>query len=143
MTQASAKSSEAYAHARRQVRAMRGFYKHLAIYVLVIAGLGLINFVSGAKKPWFLFPAMGWGFGVLLHGLKVWGAELWLGREWEERKIEQLLAREKIRVLSTEKQLVEARMRLLQAQIEPHFLFNTLANVVSLITPAPAKIGND
>jgi signal transduction histidine kinase len=27
----------------------------------------------------------------------------------------------------------EARLRLLQAQIEPHFLFNTLANVVSLI----------
>jgi LytS/YehU family sensor histidine kinase len=26
-----------------------------------------------------------------------------------------------------------------QAQIEPHFLFNTLANVMSLITPAPEK----
>ena len=29
--------------------------------------------------------------------------------------------------------LTEAQLRLLQAQIEPHFLFNTLANVQSLI----------
>ena len=32
-----------------------------------------------------------------------------------------------------ERRLVESRLRLLQAQIEPHFLFNTLANVISLI----------
>lgn len=32
-----------------------------------------------------------------------------------------------------EKRLMESRLRLLQAQIEPHFLFNTLANVISLI----------
>jgi len=35
--------------------------------------------------------------------------------------------------------LAEARLRALQAQIEPHFLYNTLANVVSLIDSQPAK----
>jgi sensor histidine kinase YesM len=35
--------------------------------------------------------------------------------------------------------LAEARLRALQAQIEPHFLYNTLANVVSLIGPQPAQ----
>jgi len=33
----------------------------------------------------------------------------------------------------------EARLKLLQAQIEPHFLFNTLANVASLIDSDPAR----
>jgi sensor histidine kinase YesM len=32
-----------------------------------------------------------------------------------------------------ERELAEANLRLLQAQIEPHFLFNTLSNVLSLI----------
>ena len=32
-----------------------------------------------------------------------------------------------------ERQVAEARLRLLQAQIEPHFLFNTLANLQALI----------
>ena len=35
--------------------------------------------------------------------------------------------------------LAEARLRTLQAQIEPHFLYNTLSNVVSLIGSEPAR----
>ncbi len=39
----------------------------------------------------------------------------------------------KARQLQAEKKAAEAQLRLLQGQIEPHFLFNTLANVISLI----------
>lgn len=38
----------------------------------------------------------------------------------------------------SERREVEANLKLLQAQIEPHFLFNTLANVSSLIDTDPA-----
>lgn len=38
-----------------------------------------------------------------------------------------------------EKQAADARLRMLQAQIEPHFLFNTLANVQALIDYEPAR----
>jgi two-component sensor histidine kinase len=38
-----------------------------------------------------------------------------------------------------ERRATEAQLRLLQAQMEPHFLFNTLANVQSLIDSAPAQ----
>ncbi|MBX3636150.1 MAG: histidine kinase [Rubrivivax sp.] len=41
--------------------------------------------------------------------------------------------------LKAEKRATEAQLRLLQAQIEPHFLFNTLANVVALIDHEPAR----
>jgi sensor histidine kinase YesM len=46
---------------------------------------------------------------------------------------EELIRQEKIDRLSSEKESLEANLRLLQAQIEPHFLFNTLSNVLSLI----------
>jgi signal transduction histidine kinase len=36
-----------------------------------------------------------------------------------------------------EKQVLEARVKLMQAQIEPHFLFNTLANVQHLVEADP------
>ncbi|MEO8836760.1 MAG: histidine kinase [Caldimonas sp.] len=39
----------------------------------------------------------------------------------------------KSRQILAENRATEAQLRLLQAQIEPHFLFNTLANVVSLM----------
>lgn len=37
------------------------------------------------------------------------------------------------REIDAERRATEARLRLLQGQIEPHFLFNTLANVLSLM----------
>lgn len=38
----------------------------------------------------------------------------------------------------SEKREIEANLKMLQAQIEPHFLFNTLANVSSLVDSDPA-----
>ena len=46
---------------------------------------------------------------------------------------------EQIKRLTSEKKLVEANLKLLQAQIEPHFLFNTLSNVLSLLDTDPEK----
>ncbi|MCX7155776.1 MAG: histidine kinase [Rhodocyclales bacterium] len=48
----------------------------------------------------------------------------------------QLQARELAR-LEAEKQSLAAQLRMLQAQIEPHFLFNSLANVAALIDADP------
>jgi two-component sensor histidine kinase len=43
------------------------------------------------------------------------------------------------RELAADKRAAEAQLRLLQGQIEPHFLFNTLATVLSLIERDPPK----
>jgi signal transduction histidine kinase len=45
----------------------------------------------------------------------------------------------KARQVHAERRATEARLQLLQAQIEPHFLFNTLANVESLIDHDPPR----
>ncbi len=49
------------------------------------------------------------------------------------------LQAEQLRNAQSAHQLAEVQLKLLQAQIEPHFLFNTLSNVLSLIDPAPAQ----
>jgi sensor histidine kinase YesM len=46
---------------------------------------------------------------------------------------------ERLKRLSIEKGVLEANLKLLQAQIEPHFLFNTLSNIFSLIDTDKAK----
>ena len=46
---------------------------------------------------------------------------------------EVMIQEEKIKRLTSEKKVMESNLRLLQAQIEPHFLFNTLSNILSLI----------
>jgi len=52
---------------------------------------------------------------------------------------EEEIQQERIKRLSSEKEALEANLRLLQAQIEPHFLFNTLSNVLSLIDTDPTS----
>lgn len=49
------------------------------------------------------------------------------------------LARAHAERLEREKLLLESDLRRLQAQIEPHFLFNTLSNVASMIHHRPAQ----
>jgi sensor histidine kinase YesM len=46
---------------------------------------------------------------------------------------------EKIKRLTSEKKAAEANLKLLQAQVEPHFLFNTLSNVLSLLDTDPGR----
>ena len=60
---------------------------------------------------------------------------------WRERGAvaDAAMARERERSERIERESVTANLRALQAQIEPHFLFNTLANVTSLIDADPAK----
>lgn len=54
-------------------------------------------------------------------------------------ELEAERSREQARALALERAALDAQLRSLQAQIEPHFLFNTLANVASLIDTAPDK----
>jgi signal transduction histidine kinase len=64
-----------------------------------------------------------------------------LGLVWRRRVTELAgeiaFAEERARTESAERAATEANLRALQAQIEPHFLFNTLANVTSMIHTRP------
>ncbi len=57
--------------ASRRAQAKLGFYTHAVIYAVVMTGLGLLAFSQG--KAWAFWPAAGWGFGLLMHGLGVFG----------------------------------------------------------------------
>jgi hypothetical protein len=45
------------------------WYIHALVYVCVNAGLVLISAMQG--RDWAVYPAMGWGLGLLIHGLVV------------------------------------------------------------------------
>ena len=63
-----------------------------------------------------------------------------LYRERDAQARNQALAFELERSV-LERQAVDAQLRLLQAQIEPHFLFNTLANVQQLVESGSERAG--
>jgi fatty acid desaturase len=77
------------ARARRRVAAIKGFYVHLLVFALVVAGLFAINAVSGGSW-WVLWVLFGWGIGVVAHALAVFGRAPQAVADWEERKVRQL-----------------------------------------------------
>jgi sensor histidine kinase YesM len=129
---------EAIRRARKKVRDMRAFYFSALSYAVIIPIFWIVNLSMGGPV-WAHWPMIGWGIGLIIQGLSIFARGTVFGAEWEERKVEELMARENLKVVSREKQLVQAQMRMLQAQIEPHFLFNTLANIQSLIARSPDK----
>ena len=64
--------------ARKRAGAKMGWVIHATVFVLVNAGLALLSGLHG--KSWAIFPALGWGIGLLAHGLAVYfsapGAQL-------------------------------------------------------------------
>jgi len=54
--------------AKRIIR-RRVFYLHLSIYLMTNLLLFVIWLLTGAGFPWFVFPLLGWGIGLVAHGV--------------------------------------------------------------------------
>ncbi len=85
---------EIYEVARKRVEEKKGFFIHLAVYIIINTVLVLIwAFASGGGYPWFIWPLGGWAIGLLFHFLSVFVFSKQTG--WEKREIEKEM--EKIR----------------------------------------------
>lgn len=76
-----------------EVRKLKGFYLHLAQYVVVIAALCAINLLTTPHRLWFYWAALGWGIGILAHAATIFGWLPFLGGDWEKRQVEKRLGR--------------------------------------------------
>jgi hypothetical protein len=88
------KEEDRYYNARKRVEEIKGFYGNLISYIVVNCFLIGINLVTSPKHLWFFWPLLGWGIGVLFHGLKVFNYMPFLGKDWEERKIKEFMDKE-------------------------------------------------
>jgi hypothetical protein len=85
------KEDIAYKMAKDKIKEIKGFYINLMCYVIVIPVLIYINFTYSPEIQWFWFSAVGWGSGVLLHGMFAFGYIPFLGKDWENRKLKELM----------------------------------------------------
>src|SRR4051812_25064926 len=108
----------------------------LGMYLLITAADELPFWKSEARLSGMVVLS---STGILLASLMALGALL---RQREEQVRSQALAFELERS-ELERRALDSRLRVLQAQVEPHFLFNTLANVRELVdsgSPQASKV---
>lgn len=112
----------------------------LTLLAGTVAGITLVALIDGAAIQGLgqgegSIPWRSLSFGLFFGGLFSYLFFL----RGKAAHIEAEIQQEKAKNLSIEKQMAEAHLKTLQAQIEPHFLFNTLANVQSLIDLDPPR----
>lgn len=93
---------ELYLGAEKKVKNIKGFYRHLFLYLIVniIWIIILINLNEVPSFSQYGFWGMGygyyatalfWGIGILAHWLGVFGIKSIFSKEWEKRKIQELI----------------------------------------------------
>lgn len=80
-----------YDIAKRRVDEKKKFFSHLSTYVVLSIFFYLINFLSTPGEWWFYWPMLGWGVGLALHYVKIFGIPGLIEEmtpEWEEKQIQ-------------------------------------------------------
>lgn len=84
-----------YIRARKKVDEIKGFYGSLLSYAIVMPFLFFIWYrFTPNTIQWFWFPMFGWGIGLVFQGFSAFGNSIF-GDEWEQRKIKEIMDKEK------------------------------------------------
>ena len=94
-----------FIRAKKRVKAIKGFYVHLIVYIIiniVISGIIIFGLIKsdysfkdslsnfGVYSTWIF-----WGIGIFFHWLGVFGFKsLGFGKDWEEKKIKEFMDKE-------------------------------------------------
>jgi sensor histidine kinase YesM len=124
--------------ARRYGMLFTTLYYTLISTLGVVIGFAVVAFaVDPAALDWILQPRWIAVMGLSSAIISIIIASIFVAREREWRA-QARVDEERLRFERVEREATLANLRALQAQIEPHFLFNTLANVSGLIDADPA-----
>ncbi|MEI7489386.1 MAG: 2TM domain-containing protein [Chryseobacterium sp.] len=83
-------NDKAYERAKKRVKEIKSFYGNLISYCIIIPFLIIVNLITNPKHIWFYFPMLGWGIGLVAHGMSVFA----IGKSWEEKKIREILEKQ-------------------------------------------------
>ena len=73
--------------ARRNAGRKLGFFIHATVFALVNLSLFAINLSATPSRIWAVFPSVGWGLGLLIHGVVVFAPFDRLYRRLVEREL--------------------------------------------------------
>lgn len=85
-----------FSQAQKRVKSMKGFYIHATVFVAVNLIIILGCALDDPQSLFTLDPYMTaffWGIGLFAHGMSVFGQDLIMGKNWEEKEIQKILSK--------------------------------------------------
>lgn len=101
---------EQYEYARKRVLQKKRLMQHFIVFLAGSVFLIIINPILGYGKDffiknWFVWAILLWAMLFIIHVLNVFLLHRFMGKEWEDRQIEKLKAKQVERIKNIEKQI--------------------------------------
>ncbi|MDJ0646254.1 MAG: 2TM domain-containing protein [Flavobacteriaceae bacterium] len=98
--------SDSYLKAKKLVQDRKAFFIHLAIYLVVNIFIssflifGSLKDGDTLREALFDFPTFAvwifWGVGIFFHFWRIFGQNIFFGKDWEARKVQEYMKEEAI-----------------------------------------------
>ena len=109
----------------------------VAVAIGAVVGVALVILLKGYSWSYVVERKGNFGFNLVLAFFNGLLLSLFFYVKLAAARTQAKLARAEAERLLLSKQAIEAELKLMQAQVEPHFLFNTLASVQYLTETDP------
>jgi ABC-type transport system involved in cytochrome bd biosynthesis fused ATPase/permease subunit len=85
---------ERYQKAQKRVKEIKGFYRHLLVFSIVMMGMIFINVKYTPGHFWSIWVILSSGIPLIIHAIKVFKLIPFFSSNWEEKKIKQFIEEE-------------------------------------------------
>ena len=111
-----AESREQYEYARSRIIQKKNLMRHFifflagsVLFIILDEGLNMGEQLLG--NGWYIWAILIWAFFLMVHSLNVFLMNTFMGKEWENRQLEKLKAKQVERIALLQKQ-VEQELKL-------------------------------
>ncbi|RKS56087.1 2TM domain-containing protein [Gillisia mitskevichiae] len=94
-----------YENARARALQKKRLFQHFVIFLVGAVLLIVLNVVIGYQEDfmplgynWFVWAILAWSFFFFIHVINVWVTSSFMGKEWEQKQLEKLVAKQKERI---------------------------------------------
>ena len=94
-----------YENARARALQKKRLFQHFVIFLVGAVLLIVLNVVIGYQEDfmplgynWFVWVILAWSFIFIIHVINVWVTNSFMGKEWEQKQLEKLVAKQKERI---------------------------------------------
>lgn len=105
-----AEQREQYEYARRRIRQKKNLMRHFIVFLVGSLLLIVVNPILGYGnetlfQDWFVWAILIWTFIFLIHLFNVFVMNTFMGKEWEDRQLEKLKARQAEKMAELQKKV--------------------------------------
>jgi amino acid permease len=102
---------EQYEYARSRMKQKKRLMQHFILFLVGSVFLIILNPLLGVGedffiKDWFIWAILIWAFLFLIHVFNVFIMSTFMGKEWENKQLEKLKAKQSQRIAELDKQAV-------------------------------------